>query len=250
MEIWALIFYITALAICIIPTIFCYKKFSKGGEGSCSNAFSSFIAINFAPSLGGSGGVIVDSFTTLVIVAWIIGIIIGIGVALINWITLKKREPKKCHDDLAFNHSTGITVAYAFLYFVMYGTLILLIEDDEDFSFFELAYRKHAYIYYIVELVYFTGFFFSASSVYFVLKYDLKKYILILIMTVQSLLYGINIVIILDFRIAVIAILVIGSLTEIGYGFYLWKTYYSDEEPIVPDETIKLNDFSEPTQNV
>ena len=69
-------------------------------------------------------------------------------------------------------------------------------------------------------------------------------------MIVQSLLYSINIVIIIDFRIALIAILMIGSLGQIGYGFYLWKTYYSDEDPIVPDETIKLNDGSELAQNV
>ena len=250
MEIWSIIFYITALAICIIPTIFCYKKFSKGGEGSCSNGVSSFILINFAPSFGGSGGVMVDSFTTLMIIIWMMGIIVGIGVAIMNWITLKKKkEPKKCHDDLAFNHSTGITAVYAFLYFVMYGTLILLIEDDNDFSFFELAYRKHAYIYFLVELVYFTGFFFSTSSVFFILKYDLEKIFLILIIAVQSLLYCINIVIILDFKIYFILILVIASLIEIGYGFYLWKKYYSDEDPIVSDENFRLNDI-QLTQNV
>ena len=182
---------------------------------------------------------------------WVIGILLGIGMAIINWITLKKRrEPKKCHDDFAFNHSTGITAAYAFLYFVLYGTLILLIEDDKHFSFFELAYRKHAYIYYLVELVYFTGFFFSASSVFFILKYDLNKCFLILVMAIQSLLYALNIVIIIDLRIANIAILVLGSLIQVSYGFYLWKTYYSDEDPIVPDENFKLNDVSELAQNV
>jgi len=250
MEIWSIIFYITALAICIIPTIFCYKKFSKGGEGSCSNAVSNFFLINFAPTFGGSGGIMVDSFKTIVIIIWVIGIILGICLALVNWITLKKKDLKKCHDDLAFNHSTGITTAYACLYFILYGTFILLIKDDENFSLFELAYRKHAYIYYLVELVYFTGFFFSVTSVFFVLKNDLKKLFLILIMIVQSLLYSINIVIIIDFRIALIAILIIGSLGQIGYGFYLWKAYYSDEDPIVPDETIKLNDGSELAQNV
>ncbi len=250
MEIWSLIFYITALAICIIPTILCYKKFSKGGEGSCSNAASSFMLINFSASIGGSGGVIVDSFTTLIIIIWIFAIFIGIGVALINWLTLKKKKPKECHDDLAFNHSTGITAIYAFLYFVMYGTLILLFEDDENFTFFEIAYRKHAYIYYIVELLYFAGFFFSTSTVFFILKYDLKKYILILMMIVQSLLYAINIAIILDFRIAFISILVLGSFAEIGYGLYLWKTYYSDEDPTIPDKTFKLDNSSELTQNV
>jgi len=69
-------------------------------------------------------------------------------------------------------------------------------------------------------------------------------------MAILSLLYAINIVIIIDFRIANIANLVIGSLIQIGYGFYLWKTYYSDEDPIVPDENFKLNDVSELAQNV
>ena len=69
-------------------------------------------------------------------------------------------------------------------------------------------------------------------------------------MIVHSLLYAINISIILDFRIAFISILVLGSFAEIGYGLYLWKTYYSDEDPTIPDKTFKLDNSSELTQNV
>ena len=64
MEIWSIIFYITSLASIIIPTIFCYKKFYKAEVGSCSRGASIFFYINFLPSFGGSGGVIIDSFNT------------------------------------------------------------------------------------------------------------------------------------------------------------------------------------------
>ena len=234
MEIWSLIFYITAFASFIIPTIFCYKKFSKAEKGSCINGMSAFITLNFLPSFGGSGGVMIDSFSTLMIIVWIFAILIGIGVALLNWRIIDKQSPKTKHDDFAFNHSTGVTGSYSFLYFALYGTLILFIEDDEDFSFFELAYRKHAWIYYIIELIYFTGFFFSTSSVFFILKYDFNKLILIPIIIVQSFLYVINVVIILDFSTSFIIILVTASLIEIGFGLYIWKNYYSDVEPIIP----------------
>ena len=156
-----------------------------------------------------------------------------------NWRFLKIKKPESCHDDVAFNHSSGITSSYAFLYFAIYGTLILFIKDDEDFDFFELAYRKHAWIYYFVELIYFTGFFLSTSSVFFILKHDLNKYILISLIAMQSLLYAINLVIILDFKTSYILILVFVSLIEIGIGFFYWKNYYSDKEPIIIREEFK-----------
>ena len=239
MEIWSIIFYITSLASIIIPTIFCYKKFYKAEVGSCSRAASIFFSLNFLPSFGGSGGVVIDSFNTLLIIIWIVGITIGIGLAILNWGFLKFKKPESCHDDIAFNHSSGITSSYAFLYFAMYGTLILFIKDDEDFDFFELAYRKHAWIYYFVELIYFTGFFLSTSSVFFILKHDLNKYILISLIAMQSLLYAINLVIILDFKTSYILILVFVSLIEIGIGFFYWKNYYSDKEPIIIREEFK-----------
>ena len=89
MEIWSIIFYITSLASIIIPTIFCYKKFYKAEVGSCSRAASIFFYINFLPSFGGSGGVVIDSFNTLLIIIWIVGITIGIGLAILNWWFLK-----------------------------------------------------------------------------------------------------------------------------------------------------------------
>lgn len=250
MEIWSLIFYITAFASFIIPTIFCYIKFSKGGKGSCIGGTSAFITINFAPSFGSSGGAVIDSFLTLMIVIWIIGIAIGIAIPIMNWKIIERQEPKTKHDDFAFNHSTGVSGSYAFLYFVLYGTLILFIEDDENFSFFELAYRKHAWIYYIIELIYFTGFFFSSSSVFFILKYDLNKFILIIIMIVQGFLYTINIVIIIDFRDLYIIILVTASLIEIGFGLYIWKKYYSNvDDPLISENENKKTELMSNSDN-
>lgn len=238
MEIWALIYYITALALIIIPTIFCCTKFSKAKGGTCISGACFFLMMNFLPSpfgIGGANAKLINSFLEIMILLWILGIGIGIGIAFLNWKILKQKNPKITHNDTAFSHSVGMTSLYSFLYFVMYGTLIYFFEDDEDFRYFEIAYRKHAWKYYIIELIYFTGFFFSTSVVFFILKYDLNKVILIFLMIAQSSLYAINNIIIFDFRNLFILILVITSIFEIGYGYYIWKKYYSDENSLLPE---------------
>ena len=239
MEAWSIIYYITSLAILIVPIILCYKIFSKGGKGSYCNGSYIFSIINFSPAYAGGVTIMIDSFSTLMLIVWIIGSVLGLGIALVNYTQLHKNA-KTSHDDYAFNHASGLIGCYAFLYFVMYGTLILLIEDDEDFDFFELAYRKHAWIYYFVELIYFSGLFLSTCAEYFILKHDLNKIILAFLIIVQSLLYTLNIVIILDFKVIFIVILAIVSLAEISYGLFLFIKYYSDNDPEEISNTFKL----------
>ena len=41
----AIIFFITSLALLIVPIIFCYKKFNKGGKGSYIRGFRNFIIL-------------------------------------------------------------------------------------------------------------------------------------------------------------------------------------------------------------
>ena len=99
------------------------------------------------------------------IVMWIIGAATAIGIGLLNYRFLKLNS-KITHYHYAFNHSTGLISFYAFLYFALLVTLILLVEDrefDEDdeimFGTFELKYRQRAWAYFLIELVYFSGFF-------------------------------------------------------------------------------------------
>lgn len=238
MEFWSVIFFITSLASFIVPLVLCYKMFSKGPKGSYSNGAFIFTMINFSPAYGGSITVMVDSFLELMILVWIIGSIIAIGIILVNIFYLKKNG-KNSHDDYAFNHSSGLIGCYAMFYFAMYGFLILFIEDDEDFSFMELAYRKHAWIYYFIELIYFSGLFLSSCTEFFILKYNLNKIILIIIIIAQILLYVLNIVIILDFKVMYIITILIISLIEIGFGVFIWKKYYSDVDPPLPENDNK-----------
>lgn len=233
MEAWPITYYTTALTILIIPIILCYNKFDKGEAGSYKNGAYIF-AFTFIPGIGGSGiGPVINSFSTLLIIIYIFAFIIGIGIMIINFIILRKNA-KESHDDYAFNHASGLIGVYGLFYFFTYGTLILLFKDDEDFSFFELAYRKRAWIYYFVELIYFAGLFLSSCTEFFILKYNLNKNILIAIVIFQSLLYAFNLVIILDFKILYIIFIIVVSLIQIGYGIYIWKNKYSDKEVIIP----------------
>ena len=237
MEFWSVIFFLTSFASLIVPIVLCYKIFKKGPKGSYINGCYIFSMINFAPAYGGGVTIMIDSYSTLMIVVWIFACLLGFGIAIANYFFIKKNA-KISHDDYAFNHSSGLTGGYALLYFFMYGFLILKIEDDDDFLFV-LAYRKHAWIYYFVELIYFSGLFLSTSTEFFILKYDLNKLILIPIVIAQSALYALNIAIIIEFKTIYIIIIVIISLIDIGSGLYIWKKFYSDEDTPIENENSK-----------
>lgn len=238
MEFWSVIFFITSLAFFIVPIVLCYKMFSKGPKGSYVNGCYIFTMINFSPAYGGSIGPLIDSYSTLMLLIWIIGSIVAIAIILLNYFLMKKKA-KISHDDYAFNHSSGLIGCYSMFYFAMYGFLILFIEDDEDFSFFELAYRKHAWIYYFIELIYFSGLFLSSCTEFFIIKYDLNKIILIFIIIAQTVAYVMNIAIIIEFKAMYLITILIISLIEIGYGVFIWKNYYSDVDPPLPENENK-----------
>ena len=238
MEIWAIIYYIISILVIVIPLCLCYTKFSKSPKGSCLRGLSSFIIIYSAPGYGGGSiGVVITDLNTFMIVMWIIGAATAIGLGLLNYRFLKLNS-KITHDHYAFNHSTGLISFYAFLYFALLGTLILLVEDrefDEDdetmFGFFELKYRQRAWAYFLIELVHFSGFFLSTIGEYYVLKHDLSKMLLIYIMVAQMVTYSFNLCFLVDFKAAYITIILLFGIINIVLGILLWIKYYSDAEP-------------------
>ena len=238
MEIWAIIFYITSILVIVIPLILCYKVFSKSPKGSCSTGMTVFCLIYTAPGYGcGTAGAVITDLNTFMIILWIFGALTGIGVGSLNYKYLRQNS-KITHDHYAFNHSTGLISFYAFLYFALLGTIIMLVEDqdfdEEDseiFGFFELKYRQRAWAYFLTEVVHFSGLFLSTIGEYYVLKHDLTKMLLIYFMIAQMVTYTFNLCYLVDFKVAYVVIILLFDIINIVLGIFLWIKYYSDAEP-------------------
>lgn len=246
MEVWSIFFYITSVLIIVILVTLCYKKFPKGETGSCSNGTLVFSLILSAPGAGGGATITLESFSDLMILIWILGAISGIGVGILNFVYIK-RKAKKSYNDYAFNHSTGLISAYSFLYFVVLGTLILLVEDSDpkEDSFLDIPfkYREHAWAYYLIELVYFSGLFLSTMGEYFAIKNDLPALIYIYFMLEQMMAYSFNLAILLDFKTAYILVIIIFSLVNILSGIYIWSKYNSVESFESPELAEKAEEL-------
>ena len=259
MKFWAIIFYITSLALLIVPIIFCYKKFNKGGKGSYFRGFRNFIIVFLCGCVFTVGAeMIIDSYSTLLNTIWILDICLGIIIVLLNIIVIKKNA-KISHDDYSFNNSSGITGCYSFLYFVMYGSIILFVEVHYDYcpiinnfgSIYFGDYIEDAWKYYCTYLVYFTGFFFCSSTQYFIFKYNLNKIILIFLSIIQSVLYVLNSILILELNSLYIIIILSFSLFEIVLGYYFWKKYYSDLDlPKPEDQTDNKTELINSSENI
>ena len=248
MEAWGIICYIMAILVIAIPLFLCYKVFNKCEKGSCSNGCAIFCAIYASPCFGGSIGVVFQTLTVFMIIIWIFSVLSGIGIGLLNYRFLKLKA-KITHDDYSFNHAAGIISLYAFLYFVLIGSLIMFIEDEEEDSldFFELKYRQRAWIYFLVECVQFSGLFLSTMGEYYVLKHDLSKYILIYFMVGQMLPFPFNLSYLLEFKTGYIVIIIIFGIANSALGTYLWMKYKSDTGPIIVEN--KTNELVTATSN-
>jgi hypothetical protein len=255
----AIIFFITSLALLIVPIIFCYKKFNKGGKGSYIRGFRNFIILYLFVCFFNVGAeMIINSYSTLKTILWILYICLGIAIALLNIIVIKKNA-KISHDDYSFNNSSGITGCYSFLYFSIYGAIILYAGVNRNFrpiidnfgSEYVGDYIKNAWIYYCTYLVYFSGFFFCTSTQYFIFKYDLNKIILIFLTIIQIVLLPLNSMIINELNSKHIIIILSFSLFEIVLGCYFWKKYYSDLDlPKPEDQTDKKAELNNISENI
>ena len=239
MEIWAIIFYIFAFLILAVPLTLSFIFFKKCPKGSCAKGSLVFTNIYLAPGyINGSTVALITDLSTFMIVLWIIGGLSGIGIAILNFV-LTKRNAKITHDDYAFNHTSGLIGCYGLLYFFAICILIHLIEDEDDksdkessiFGYFEFKYRQRAWIYFLVEIVHFSGFFLSTMGIYYILKHDLPKCFLVILMVTQSVSYAFNISYLFDFQMAYIIIIVVLGIINIIIGCYLWIKYKSDAEP-------------------
>ena len=160
-----------------------------------------------------------------------------------------KLKAKVTHDHYAFNHATGLISVYAFLYFIAIDSLVMFIEDEEEalLDFLELKYRQRAWIYFLVEIVQFSGLFLSTMGEYYVLKHDLSKYILIYFMVGQMLPFPFNLSYLLEFKTGYIVIIIIFGIANSALGTYLWMKYKSDTGPIIVEN--KTNELVTATSN-
>ena len=100
-----------------------------------------------------------------------------------------------------------------------------LFEDEKDVPF-SFTFYKNAFIYYIGELFLYSGNFFNIFAECIIIKYNLSKFYIILLILFQMILYPFHMIYLFNFKIIFVVIIIVLSIIEIFVGIIIYKKYY------------------------
>lgn len=231
---WAVIFFLFAISSIIIPLTLSCKYFNKGDKDLYKKSLLTYILIYCSPGYtNGSSTLVIDSFPILMLFLWLMGGASAFGIVLFNYYCILKNFAKITHDDFAFNNATNSITIYGFLYFTGIGLLIIFVGDSEptENGFSEFKYIGRAWIYLLIEIVHLTGFFFTTIGQYYIIKYDLSKWYLAILMITQIISYTFNLSYIFDFQILYVVIILVLGIINLSLGIHLWVKFRPCAEP-------------------
>lgn len=248
---------ITGIAFLVIPGIIIYKKLENKTNFTAFSRFISISMIYILPivpiSAGGAG---LKDKETLIVVLWIVGffvIITGFVSGFMNYYMIKKNLEEN-PEALSFVSSLGSTGGYAFYYFLFYGFLLkyfLPIYDDEDNKKYDLPFIitlfEYPFAVYVIELVLYLGHFFNILSETIILKYNLSKFYIVLLIIFQTVLFPLHMTYVFSYIIVLIIAIILLSLIEIIFGILLYIKYErnkTDEKEIASIPETALNDIN------
>jgi hypothetical protein len=243
---------ITGVAFVVIPIIIILIKLKdkKNNFSEFIRYFSIAVMIYIIPftlssNIINSG---VNDKEFLITMLWIIvGIAIFLGLisGLVYYFIIKK-SLKENSKIISFIYSLGITGGYASCFYIVYGIflkyLLPLYKDSDNLSFI-ITLFEYPFVVYVIDLVLYLGHFFNIFTITIILKYNLNKIYIILLIIFQSVLYPLHLAYVSSYIIGLIIVIILMSIIEIILGIIIYIKYGRNkiDENEIDSNTFKLN---------
>lgn len=208
----------------------------------------------------------------LITMAWFFFVpvvILGLVTSIFNYFFIKDKVTKEYIP--SFIYSLGITAGYAFLYYIFYGILIVMLEgiyDNEKIHIKRIGFIKkenlpsivtlyeYPFACYLIDLILYLGHFFNNFALTIILKYELSKYYIIILIIFQTVLYPLHMTYIFNYVLILIIVVILLSIIEIIFGIMIYRKYEKDkidEKDINENTSIsgtKLNDINNDNNSI
>ena len=246
---------ITGIAFLAIPTIVIYIKLKdKTNFNEFMRYFSTaFIyIIPFIVSLNGSAGINDKEILIATIIVLNIGLISGI----VYYFIIKKSLNNN-PQTLSFINSLGITSGYAFYFYIYYGVFLFLLKNimnKVDLPFkIQITLFEYPFVVYVIDLLLYVGHFFNILSETIILKYNLPKFYIILLIIFQSVLFPLHLAYTFAYFIELIIVIILISIIEIIFGIILdikYEKAITDEKEKTSISETALNEINNDNNNI
>ena len=133
-------------------------------------------------------------------------------------------------------------------YFIIKKSLIFLkyllpLYKDSDNLSFIITLFEYPFVVYVIDLVLYLGHFFNIFTITIILKYNLNKIYIILLIIFQSVLYPLHLAYVSSYIIGLIIVIILMSIIEIILGIIIYIKYGRNkiDENEIDSNTFKLN---------
>ena len=102
----------------------------------------------------------------------------------------------------------------------------------------------------MIDLILYLGHFFNNLALTIILKYELSKYYIIILIIFQTVLYPLHMTYIFNYVLILIIVVILLSIIEIIFGIMIYRKYEKDINENTSISGTKLNDINNDNNSI